>query len=157
MYCSQPFLPCRGGPKFTSWPNLLPHLYSSISREAMPHIHDPRGPHQSPKITKNTPAKNAFPLAPFLVVQIMLLPFPHQKWRFKWSHPQSGRLHHTSMTPIKAPKWATRLIAISRLLQANSNRPNNKPTNQPTDKVAYRVVCTQLKMFKSGHIIACNF
>ena len=30
----------------------------------MPHVRDPRGPHQSPKITKNTPLRDEFPLTP---------------------------------------------------------------------------------------------
>ena len=31
----------------------------------MPHIDDPRGSNQSPKMTKDTPKIGAFPLAPF--------------------------------------------------------------------------------------------
>ena len=46
---------CRGGPQFLPTPNLPLHPISSTSREAMPRIRDPRGPHQSPKMTKNTP------------------------------------------------------------------------------------------------------
>ena len=62
---------CRGGPKFSPRPNLPLHPISSTSRQATPHIRDPLGPIQTPKMTKNTPKRDAYPLAPLKVIKIM--------------------------------------------------------------------------------------
>ena len=56
-------------PKFLPRPNLPLHLISSTSREATPYICDPRGPHQSPKMTKNTTQIDAISVAPFKEVK----------------------------------------------------------------------------------------
>ena len=55
----------RCDPKFLPRPNLPLHLISSKSREATLYICDPSGPHQSPKMTKNTPKIDAFSPASF--------------------------------------------------------------------------------------------
>ena len=94
---------CCIGPKSLTRPNLS--LYSILSTpiEAVLHIHNFMGSHHSPKMTKNTPKIEAFPLALLKSgshhFAAALHSYPYPICNYILSHPHSGRLHRISVTP----------------------------------------------------------
>ena len=122
-----------------------PHPWaSSTSQGAISPSFDPRGPHQAPKRTENTPHINCFPLSRFHAFKVKL-------WRPKICqtiHPQQPQASSTSQEaispscdprgPHQTPKRMentpqinrfplARFFAVSQVVAAQ-NLPDNPPT-----------------------------
>ena len=94
---------CCIGPRFLTRPNLSLYSILSTSIEAMLHIRNLMGSHHSPKMTKNTPKIEAFPLALLKSgshhFAAALNSYSYPICDYILSHPHSGRLHRIFVTP----------------------------------------------------------
>ena len=95
-------------PRFLTRPNLPLYSILFTSKEATLHICNVRGSHHSPKITKNTPEIEAYPLALLKSgsnhFAAALNSYPCPICEYILSHSHSGRLHHIFVTPVAPSK-----------------------------------------------------